>query len=301
MFFSKNDKSTPANTKPDWSLKDSELINNITGESYDMANLYYASKKDGYNAITTIWHEGKFLCNLTTLYSQSNIYKNHGMKECDAFLEDFNDVNLVDLDGNSIEISLPTLSFLDKEYGLAGIRTHHNIDSYGVLHYGSLLTHVSEHEANTIDKAKNIHLARMYGLNGSKTKQQFDTQKVELATANKFKKVDPSDVLLTTETAPDLKIFKRIDVITAECVYGMNIFKDIFASFSDTFGGRSDSIQNTLRDARKTALAELRKEAVSVGANAVIGIDLDYSEISGGGKAGMLFIVASGTAVIIEQ
>ena len=107
-------------------------------------------------------------------------------------------------------------------------------------------------------------------------------------------------VLLTTETNPDLKILERIEIITAECVFGMNIFKDIFASIRDIVGGRSKAFQDTLRDARKTALYELKREAHEVGANAVVGVDLDYSEISGG-KNQMLFLVASGTAVRIEK
>jgi|26BtaG_2_1085354.scaffolds.fasta_scaffold06069_4 uncharacterized protein YbjQ (UPF0145 family)/DNA-directed RNA polymerase subunit RPC12/RpoP len=106
-------------------------------------------------------------------------------------------------------------------------------------------------------------------------------------------------IILTTETCTNLEIKERIDVITAECVFGMNIFKDIFASARDILGGRSKVVQNTMRDARKTVLKELRREAAEVGADAVVGIDLDYSEISGNGSK-MLFLVASGTAVRIK-
>ena len=80
----------------------------------------------------------------------------------------------------------------------------------------------------------------------------------------------------------------------------MNIFKDFFAGVSDFFGGRNKSTQGVLKDARKTVLYELKKEAHLLGANAVIGVDLDYSEFSGGGKS-MLFVVASGTAVILKE
>ena len=106
-------------------------------------------------------------------------------------------------------------------------------------------------------------------------------------------------IILTTEGAPDLEIIERIEIITAECAFGMNLFKDFFAGVRDIVGGRSKSTQNVLRDARKTVLGELKKEAFSVGANAVVGVDLDYSEFSGGGKS-MLFVVASGTAVKLK-
>ena len=78
----------------------------------------------------------------------------------------------------------------------------------------------------------------------------------------------------------------------------MNIFKDLFAGLRDIVGGRSKAVQKTMRDSRRTALYELKKEAHEVGANAVVGVDLDYVEISAGGS--MVLLVASGTAVIIE-
>lgn len=103
-------------------------------------------------------------------------------------------------------------------------------------------------------------------------------------------------IILTTETAHTLPVAERLDIVTAEVVIGMHLFMDIASAFRDTFGGRSKTMQEGLRDARKTALAELRQEAHALGADAVVGVDLDYSEISGGGKS-MLFLVASGTAV----
>ena len=106
-------------------------------------------------------------------------------------------------------------------------------------------------------------------------------------------------IVLTTETAPNLKITKRIEIVTAECAFGMNIFKDLFAGVRDIVGGRSEAVQKTMRASRKTALYELKKEAYEVGANAVVGVDLDYVELSSVGS--MVMLVASGTAVVIED
>ena len=92
------------------------------------------------------------------------------------------------------------------------------------------------------------------------------------------------------------KAFTELEIITAECVLGMNIFRDFFSSITDIVGGRSNATQKILKDLRKTCLAELKLEAYRLGADAVIGVDLDYSEFSGGGKS-MLFLIASGTAV----
>ena len=106
-------------------------------------------------------------------------------------------------------------------------------------------------------------------------------------------------IVLTTETAPNLNITRRIEIVTAECAFGMNIFKDLFAGIRDIVGGRSEAVQKTMRDSRRTALYELKKEAHMVGANAVVGVDLDYMEMSSAGS--MVLLVASGTAVIIED
>ena len=108
------------------------------------------------------------------------------------------------------------------------------------------------------------------------------------------------DLIVTTEfSMAEYRVTERIEVITAECVFGMNLFKDFFAGIRDIFGGRSSSSQKVLRDARRTCLTELRREALIVGATAIVGVDLDYSEISGDGKS-MLFVVVSGTAVTVE-
>jgi uncharacterized protein YbjQ (UPF0145 family) len=110
--------------------------------------------------------------------------------------------------------------------------------------------------------------------------------------------IDLSHIVLSTEAAPDLKVAERIDIVSAEFAVGMGLLTDIFNAWRDVFGGRSKSYQNALKDARRTVLDELRREAHAVGADAVLGVKLDYSEISGGGKS-MLFLVASGTAVTL--
>jgi uncharacterized protein YbjQ (UPF0145 family) len=113
-------------------------------------------------------------------------------------------------------------------------------------------------------------------------------------------KAELAAIILTTESSHNLDIAERLEIITAECVLGMNIFKDIGSALRDFVGGRNEAYQTALRDARKSVLAELRREAHAIGADAVVAVDLDYSEISGGGKS-MLFLVASGTAVRLNR
>ncbi len=138
----------------------------------------------------------------------------------------------------------------------------------------------------------------MFGKSDEKIQELIDNKQYDELPTEVIDEL-AKDLIVTTEfSMPEYTVTNRIEVITAECVFGMNLFKDMFAGIRDILGGRSASSQKVLRDARRTCLTELRREALIVGANAVIGVDLDYSEISGDGKS-MLFVVASGTAVTV--
>ena len=305
MFLSENQQSKSSSTKPEWTLNDNGLTNNFTEITYEISKLSFSLEKDGYKGVATIFYDNNFLCNLTTIYSQSGVYKKYGIKEGTAINNTAKD-NLFDINNNKIGLSSAVFSFKSRDYGIAGLRTVECNSSYDVLFYGKYVTSVSKETAHKIETTKDIYLKKKLSALNEKVKDENTLSEIEkrknsLYTKNYKIIRSPNEVILTTETTSNLKVLKRLDVITAECAYGMNIFKDLFASMSDIFGGRNKSIQNTLKDARKNVLAELQKEAFSLGANAVVGIDLDYSEISGGGKFGMLFIVASGTAVIIER
>jgi len=130
-------------------------------------------------------------------------------------------------------------------------------------------------------------------------KPEWEAKKLQVQSKIEKTEAEIKAIMLTTETAPNLNITKRIEIVTAECAFGMNIFKDLLASVRDVVGGRSEAVQKTMRDSRHTALYELKREAYEVGANAVVGVDLDYVELSATGS--MVMLVASGTAVIIED
>jgi uncharacterized protein YbjQ (UPF0145 family) len=103
-------------------------------------------------------------------------------------------------------------------------------------------------------------------------------------------------VILTTTTMIEGRpVREYLGIVTGEVIVGANIFKDLFASVRDIVGGRSGSYESTLRDARRTALDEAEAEARALGADAVIGVDLDYEVLGQGGS--MLMVSASGTAV----
>ena len=181
----------------------------------------------------------------------------------------------------------------------AGLRINDHLDSYNGIQLdssealsGAMRTY--EGQTHTLSFIRGLELLSVElkagALGSSVESSKIDVNLVRLVN---------NMMISTTHVIPGSKVVKSIDIITAECVFGMNIFKDFLSSLTDIFGGRSNTTQNILRDARRNCLFELRLEAVKMGANAVIGVDLDYSEFSGQGKS-MLFLVASGTAVLIE-
>ncbi|EHQ89238.1 heavy metal-binding domain-containing protein [Desulfosporosinus youngiae] len=105
-------------------------------------------------------------------------------------------------------------------------------------------------------------------------------------------------ILTTTPSIEGRKITSYFGVITGEAIMGANIMRDIFASITDIIGGRSGAYEEKLQQARQVALQELEERALRLGANAVVGIDLDYEVVGQSGS--MLMVSASGTAVRIE-
>ena len=102
----------------------------------------------------------------------------------------------------------------------------------------------------------------------------------------------------TTNTIEGKKISGYHGVVTGEAILGANVFRDMFASIRDIVGGRSAAYEKELRKARKIAFEEMDEEARELGANAVIGIDLDYETV--GASGGMLMVTVSGTAVTLS-
>lgn len=101
--------------------------------------------------------------------------------------------------------------------------------------------------------------------------------------------------LTTTPSIEGKTIIRYCGIVAGEAVLGANVFKDLFASIRDIVGGRSGTYENELRKARQIALDELADQARELGADAVVGIDIDYEVL--GEKNGMLMVSASGTAV----
>ncbi len=105
-------------------------------------------------------------------------------------------------------------------------------------------------------------------------------------------------LLTTTSVIEGKRIIRYAGIVSGEAIIGANVFRDFFAGIRDIVGGRSNSYEEVLREAKNTALDEMASQAAEMGANAVIGVDLDYETVREGN---MLMVVASGTAVVYED
>ena len=104
-------------------------------------------------------------------------------------------------------------------------------------------------------------------------------------------------ILSTTHVIEGRPVSRYLGIVTGEAIIGANIFRDMFATVRDIVGGRSAASEKGLNEAREVELREMQQKAVGLGANAVIGIDLDYEVL--GQNNGMLMVSTSGTAVTI--
>lgn len=106
-------------------------------------------------------------------------------------------------------------------------------------------------------------------------------------------------LMTTTPTLEGKQIQEYCGIVTGEAILGANVFRDLFASIRDIVGGRSAAYERELRRAREVAFEELEAEAQRLGANAVVGIDLDYEVVGESGS--MLMVSISGTAVVVAS
>jgi len=125
---------------------------------------------------------------------------------------------------------------------------------------------------------------------------QRKKEKIEEFKKNKFKILH--SIIVTSETSID-NIEKRIDFASAQCVYGLNIIKDLFTGVRNIVGGRIKSIEDPLSEAKNTILEALKEEAYFAGGNAVVGIKIEHTYNNAGG-ANMVSILGTGTIVKLK-
>ncbi len=105
-------------------------------------------------------------------------------------------------------------------------------------------------------------------------------------------------LVITTNTVEGKTIEKYLGLVTGEAIMGINVFRDMLAGVRDVFGGRSRTYEKSLQEGRDVAVREMSERAGQMGANAVIGVNIDYETV--GGKGSMLMVNACGTAVVLN-
>lgn len=128
--------------------------------------------------------------------------------------------------------------------------------------------------------------------------QEAKQAKLDVLKNNKVEILN--SILLTTETTLDLPIEKRIDLISSECVYGMNIIKDLFSFVRDIVGGRIGSIENALKEARAEIIADMKQQAYLMDGDAVIAVRIEHT-YNNTNSGSILSVFATGTVVKLQR
>ncbi|MCF6093976.1 YbjQ family protein [Microaerobacter geothermalis] len=103
-------------------------------------------------------------------------------------------------------------------------------------------------------------------------------------------------ILTTTNTIQNKEVEEYLGIVTGEAIMGANVVRDFMASITDIIGGRSGAYENKLAEGRQIAINEMKEQARRMGANAIVGIDLDFETL----RDGMMMVVATGTAVKVR-
>ena len=107
-------------------------------------------------------------------------------------------------------------------------------------------------------------------------------------------------LIVTTPRLEGQPVRRYLGIVSGEAILGANIFRDFFAGIRDIVGGRSAAYEEELRKAKQIAIQEMEQQARELGANAILGVDLDYETIQVGKGGGMMMVTASGTAVQVD-
>ena len=249
-----------------WKIMPTELVNVEKNESYSFYELTirYLRGED----IVCFWFKNK---HLVSLPCDEKVYARYlsSCKQTKWYIAPYTEAQFFDTDGKEWQLTEDSLSSKEMSLSLLGIRFESQLDGVAVFNYGVPLCVLIDAEIDELNAAKSLFLDHTYD-----DLEKLDHKESNVEVTNH---ASVNAIVVTTETHIDVPIEKRLGVVSAEVVFGLNIFKDIFSAFSDFFGGRNKSLQNALKEAKELVLSELRREAASLNADAIIAVDFDYS------------------------
>lgn len=264
----------------------------------------------------TLWYEGAYLTTLPISKSEANLlFETHRLNRCDTpvplhisdIFKSRNGTEFFfvgkDLYTKEHAFSAVELTLVDSEAKLNIIANHKTIavfeseaeiEMFREAHTQALRIAEAKMDSQSLEDSKAISALRTAERAKAEEAEKKREQEVE------FRRNGYNHIILTTESISPFAVRKRLGIVTAEYVYRSTILSSLVAEISSIGETRQSSTQNALKEARTMALTELRREAHNLGADAVVAVDLDYSEIAGAGSP-MMFLVASGTAIEIDK
>ena len=279
---------------------------------YDINSLFAAYE----NKELTLWHEGRYLTTLEISKNEANrLFEVHKLNRCKTSVP--LNFSVIFTSRNGTEFFFIGKDLCTKEHAFSVERLSFT-ETQGSLNVSvdgkNIAVFESDNEKETFYRAQkdamSIAEAKMdsQSLEDSKAISALRTaERAKAEEAEKkreqeaeFRRNGYNHIILTTESISPFAVRKRLGIVTAEYVYRSTIFSSLVAEISSIGETRQSSTQNALKEARTMALTELRREAHNLGADAVVAVDLDYSEVAGAGSP-MMFLVASGTAIEIDK
>jgi uncharacterized protein YbjQ (UPF0145 family) len=305
MFFGKTKNEVALR----WQKHEEALTDTKHGVDYPMNELFgcydYSEKR------CCFWFENKYLTALKMSDGSFRQLLRAGMTKCDDYIPPLLTATITTANHKVVIFEDAFMVTDDAIYPVSEIKysitTNDNIE---VSHGGEVRITIFANCAEDFDKSVKLELLKQSAtLTGEALKvynKQLTVEKdarieAERAEERMCMEADGySHIQLTTESVSPFEVEARLGIITAEYAHRTKLLKGLFAEVTSLGQERNTSTQNALKQARIATLLELRREAYELGADAVIAIDLDYSEVSGAGDP-MLFLVASGTAIKIKQ
>ena len=295
-----------------WTLDDYELIDTTIGKAYPFKKLFAAFNE--VEELTTIWFNNQFLATLSCEKRVFDSILGRGVRQCSDFIFPFKTSDFSN-DKTSIVFSGCHLLIDNKPHELSQLVLTKNENNELLICEASeqlaTIPHDKKEEFMGIYQCALDNLTKkmtgeslaIFEAETNKEKSALLLEQQKKEEALKYAKAEAAgfpDILLTTESASPFKVKKRLGIVSAEYVHRVKLLQQFMAELSSIGEQRSSSTQRALKQAKETVLLELRREAYLLGADAVIAVDMDYSEISGAGDP-LLFLVANGTAVTTDE
>lgn len=312
MFFKKENKIK--NNR--WKRENVLLIDKVLNQTFPIHELYGAFNETD-NSIS-LWFNNSLLTNLTCSKDTYITLLNHGLIKTDCYIEPIKTTPHKTKEKNEIYFIDSFLVIEDEFIDVYTLQLSVKNQSFIIHSEQRALCELALTEKEQfINDLNNVKQCFKSELTGESLKHFENTQlrnrQLETEDKEREKRLNnlqnnldeqlelgfPS-IIVTTESVSPFKVKERLGIVSAEYAHRSTIMKDAFAEISHIGKDRNKNTQNALKRAKKEALLELKKEAYLLGADAVIAVDLDYSEISGAGEP-LLFLVINGTAISILQ